>query len=141
MDDESRRGSAFRYDYYILSVAFSAFVFSTLMLLVGWQEGQKNFEWWGAGVVVCMERGADLHMAQLVPLPLTVSCFSIIQIGFTFLVPAHPDSPGIVHSVSSYLTDISPITLSSPEGLMEIIRTGLYGLEALLVAWPAVLKH
>jgi len=35
-----------------------------------------------------------LHMAQLMPLPLTVSCFSKIQIGFTFLVPAHPGSPG-----------------------------------------------
>jgi len=33
-------------------------------------------------------------MAQLMPLPLTVSCFSKIQIGFTFLVPAHPGSPG-----------------------------------------------
>ena len=41
-----------------------------------------------------MECGADLHMAQLMPLPLTVSCFSKIQIGFTFLVPAHPGSPG-----------------------------------------------
>jgi len=50
-------------------------------------------EWWGAGVVVCLERGADLHMAQLTPLPLTVSCFSEIQIGFIFLVPAHPGSP------------------------------------------------
>jgi len=40
-------------------------------------------------VVICLERGADLHMAQLMPLPLTVSCFSKIQIGFTFLVPAH----------------------------------------------------
>jgi len=35
-----------------------------------------------------------LHMAQLMPLPLTVSCFSKIQIGFTFLVPANPGSPG-----------------------------------------------
>jgi len=33
-------------------------------------------------------------MAQLMPLPLIVSCFSEIQIGFTFLVPAHPGSPG-----------------------------------------------
>ena len=40
-----------------------------------------------------MEQGADLHMAQLMPLPLTVSCFSQIQIGFTFLVPAHLGSP------------------------------------------------
>jgi len=45
-------------------------------------------------VVICLERGADLRMAQLMPLPLTVSCFSKIQIGLTFLVPAHPGSPG-----------------------------------------------
>jgi len=46
-------------------------------------------------MVICLERGADLwHMAQLMPLPLTVSCFSKIRIGFTFLVPAHPGSPG-----------------------------------------------
>ena len=38
-------------------------------------------------MVVCLEQGADLHMAQLMPLPLTVSCFSKIQIGFTFLIP------------------------------------------------------
>jgi len=47
-----------------------------LMLLVGWQEGHpacKKTEWWGTGVVICLERGADLHMAQLMPLPLTVS--------------------------------------------------------------------
>ena len=45
-------------------------------------------------MVVCLEQGADLHMAQLMLLPLTVSCFSKIQIGFTFLVPAHLGSPG-----------------------------------------------
>jgi len=54
---------------------------------------------WAAGsiqpvVVICLEQGADLHMAQLMPLPLTVSCFNKIQIGFTFLVPAHLGSPG-----------------------------------------------
>ena len=62
------------------------------MLLVGQQEGHpacKKLEWWGAGVVICLERGADLHVAQLMPLPLTVSCFRNIQIGFTFLVLAH----------------------------------------------------
>ena len=71
--------------------------FSALTLLVGWQEGDpacKKLELWGARVAICLERGADLHMAQLLPLPLTVSCFSKIQIGFTFLVPAHPGSPG-----------------------------------------------
>jgi len=51
-------------------------------------------EQWGAGMVICLERGADLHMPQLMPLPLTVSCFSKIQIGFTLLVPAYPGSPG-----------------------------------------------
>ena len=45
-------------------------------------------------MVICLERGADLYTAQLMPLPLTVSCFSEIQIGFTFLVPADPGSPG-----------------------------------------------
>jgi len=53
---------------------------------VGWAAGRasgllKKTEWWGAGVVICLEKGADLHMAQLMPLPLTVSCFSKIQIG------------------------------------------------------------
>ena len=65
---------------------------------IGWAAGRasslQKTEWWGAGVVICLERGADLPMAQLMPLPLTVSCFSKIQIGFTFLVPAHPGSPG-----------------------------------------------
>jgi len=59
--------------------------FSALTLLVGWQEGHlacKKLEWWGTGVVICLERDADLHMAQMMPLPLTVSCFSKIQIGF-----------------------------------------------------------
>ena len=40
-------------------------------------------------MVICLELDAGLHMAQLMPLPLTVSCFCKIQIGFTFLVPAH----------------------------------------------------
>jgi len=45
-------------------------------------------------MVICLQRGADLHTAQMMPLPLTASCFSKIQIGFTFLVPAHLGSPG-----------------------------------------------
>ena len=45
-------------------------------------------------MVICLEQGADLHMARRVPLPLTVSCSSKIQIGFTFLVLAHLGSPG-----------------------------------------------
>jgi len=71
--------------------------FSALTLLVSRQEGHpacKKTERWGAGVVICLERCADLNTAQLMPLPLTVSCFSKIQFGFTFLVPAHAGSPG-----------------------------------------------
>jgi len=64
--------------------------------LVGQQEGHPVCKklGWGAGMVICLERGADLHMAQPMPLPLTLSCFSKIQIGFTFLILAHPGSPG-----------------------------------------------
>ena len=45
-------------------------------------------------MVICLERDADLHMAKLMPLPLTVSCSSKIQIGLTCLASAHPGSPG-----------------------------------------------
>ena len=70
------------------------------MLLVGRQEGhptRKKLSGGGAGMLICLERGADSdrwlnRMAQLMPLPLTVSCYSKIQIGFTFLVLAHQGS-------------------------------------------------
>ena len=73
------------------------YAFSALTLLVGRQEGHPACKNWVVGcwrVVICLERGADLHMAQRMPLPLTVSCFSKIQIGFTSLVPAYLGSPG-----------------------------------------------
>jgi len=62
--------------------AFSADAFSAL----GGRKGIQpvKTEWLGAGMVICLEQGADLHMAQLMPLPLTVSCFSKIQIGLPF---------------------------------------------------------
>jgi len=41
-------------------------------------------------MVICLERDADLHIAQLMPLPLTVSCFSKIQIGFTLVPEKEP---------------------------------------------------
>jgi len=61
--------------------------FSALTLLVGRQERRpvcKKTKWWGAGMVICLERGADLHTAQLMPLPLTASCFSKIQMVLSF---------------------------------------------------------
>jgi len=53
---------------YLIVIAFSA-----LTLLVGWQEGHpacKKLQWWGTGMVICLEQDADLHMAQLMPLTL-----------------------------------------------------------------------
>jgi len=72
--------------------------FSALTLLVGREEehlARKKIEWWGTGVVTCLECGAnDLHMVQLMPLPPIISCFSKIQNGSAFLVPAYQGCPG-----------------------------------------------
>ena len=67
-------------------------------------------------MVICLELGADLHMAQLMPLPLTVSCFSKIQIGIAFLLPADLGSPGKravkrVCVYSNVLSLLSPLLL------------------------------
>jgi len=70
---------------------------SALMLLVGRQERHPACKNWVVGYWHGYLSGATCrlaYMAQLMPLPLTVSCFSKIQTGFTFLVPAHPGSPG-----------------------------------------------
>jgi len=75
-----------------LEYYYAAFAFSALTLLVGRQKGHPACK--KTGVVICLEKGADLHIAQLMLLPLTVSCFTKIQIDVTFLVPAHPSSPG-----------------------------------------------
>ena len=70
--------------------------FSALTLLVGRQEGHlacKKLEWWGTGMVICLQRDADLHMAQLMPLPLTVSCFSKIQARYSLTSVAAAPRP------------------------------------------------
>jgi len=71
-------------------------------------------------VVICLERGADLHVAELMPLPLAVSCFSEIQIGFTFLVPAHPDSRG-KRAVNGVCVCVSQMLISD---LLSLFRSG-----------------
>ena len=87
-------------EHYVLSVEkHNVYLLLPLMLWRCWLGGRKGIrpvktEWWGAGMVICLERGAVLHTAQLMPLPLTVSCSSKIQIDFTFLVPAHLGIPG-----------------------------------------------
>jgi len=82
---------------FICDFNFIAFLLPSVLWRC-WLGGRKGIwpvktEWWGAGMVVCLGWDADLHMAQLMPLPLTVSCLSKIQIGFTFLVLAYPGSP------------------------------------------------
>jgi len=64
------------------------FAFSALTLLVGWQEGHPACQKLSGGVLAWLSVWSEM------PLPLSVSCFSKIQIGFTFLVPVYPDSPG-----------------------------------------------
>ena len=112
----------------------------------------KKQEWCGAGVVVCLEQGADLHMAQLMPLPLTVSCFSEIQIGFNFLVPAHLGSPRkravkrvcvcvcfVVWKTTTTTTTtiLWPLYRSACASQHLQLRTGgFFGCKILLPAWP-----
>ena len=80
----------------VFSLCLSVYAFSALTLLVGRQEGHPACKKLSGWVLAWLSvwRGANWHMAQLMPLPLTVSCFSKIQIGFTFLIPAHLGSPG-----------------------------------------------
>jgi len=63
---------------------------------LGGRKGIRPVKKLSGGVLawLCLELGADWHMAQLMPLPLTDSCFSKIQTGFTFLVLADPGSHG-----------------------------------------------
>ena len=95
--------------------------------MVGRQEVHpacKKTEWWGAGVVICLERGADLHMAQLMPLPLTVSCFRKIQIGFTFLVPTV--SVDNMTTISTYHTHTVDRVAMATVARNELATAGLY---------------
>jgi len=76
------------------SVALIAAIVMTVGVIEGHLLIASLFKWWGAGMIICLWRGAHLHMAQLMPLPLTISCSSKYRYGFIFLVPAHPGSPG-----------------------------------------------
>jgi len=92
-----------------------ACAFSALTLLVGRQDGHtvcKKTEWWGAGMVICLERDADLHMAQPMPMPLTVSCFSKIQIVLPFwywLTRVVPDKGPLNRCVCVCSLQVGPI--------------------------------
>ena len=93
-------------------------------------------------MVICLERGADLHMAQLMPLPLTVSCFSKIQISFTFLVPAHPGSPGkrAVKWVCVYIYTVDLFALHSVTIAVFILLMGDTALCLSIAAFNRLVK-
>jgi len=90
------------------------FAFSALTLLVGRQKGIRpvKTEWWGAGLVICLGRGPDLHMDELMPLPLTVSCSSRSRMVLPFwyrLIQVVPDT-GPLNRCSSSSTVFSTST-------------------------------
>jgi len=97
-----------------------------LTLLVGRQKGHPACKKLSGGLLLWLSvwsEGADLHMAQLMPLPLTISCYSKIQIGFTFLVPAHPGSPEkrafkrvCVYLISQYAFSALTLLVGRQEG-------------------------
>jgi len=66
-------------------------------------------------------------MAQLMPLPLTVSCFSKIQIGLIFLVLAQPGSPGqrAIKQCVCVLSDI-PKALAAQVHITNTVEAKLY---------------
>jgi len=105
---------------------------------VGWAGGRASgllkTEWWGAGMVIYLERDADLHMAQLMPLPLTFSCFSKIQIGFTFLLPAHPGGPRkrAVKRVCVCVMSVSDVFL------FTVLQNFSHSAESNLLKWSPV---
>ena len=63
----------------------------------GRASGLQKTQWWDAGMVMCLGLGADLHMAQLMPMPLTISCSRnpdwFYFPGFTLMMPDHPAGP------------------------------------------------
>ena len=110
-------GYASTWQLCVLSV--TSIAFSALTLLVGQQEGHPACKKLSDGMIICLEWGADLHIAQLMPVPLTVSCFCIIQIGFTFLVPAHLGSPRKGPSKGCVCVCVLSVTSTHPPPILS----------------------
>jgi len=84
---------------FVCYFTFSASTIGALTLLLGRQEGhpacEKKTEWWNSRMVTCLGRGADLYMAQLMPLPLTISCSSKSRLVLpSWLYLSSTSSPG-----------------------------------------------
>jgi len=122
----------FKYMYCNYATIFTtSAAFNAFMLFIGQQEEQpacKKSEWCrGDGMVICLGRGADLYMAQVIPLPLTVFCFSNIQIGFTLLVPAHPVSPGQSPEVHKMCVNVRACVL-----VLSLVASNLVNVNCML---------
>ena len=97
-----------------------------MTLLVGRQEGHpacKKTEWWSAGVVIYLERGADLHTAQLMPLPLTVSCSVKSRLALPFwyqLTRVVPDK-GPLNGYMWFKDSVAP-TLAVSSAILNIFH-------------------
>jgi len=116
-----------------------------LRLLVGWQEGHPACKKLSGGVLawLSVERGADLHIAQLMPLPLTVSCFSKNQIGFAFLTRVVPEKGplnGCVHLVKR-LPISNYLHLTPDRSPHQHLITQFYRPDALPDTQPTVSKQ
>ena len=100
----------------------------------------KNLEWSGTGMDICLERDTDMHMAQLMPLPLTFSCFSKIQIGFTFLAPADPGSPGKRAVKRARARACVRVSVCLIKFWVAVLQLLLRHIHMLLIALPGPLK-
>jgi len=116
--------------YYQLFIITSTVMYKNPSVLWRcWLGGRKGIrpvkkQWYGAGMVICLERCADFHTTQLMPLPLTIFSFSKTQTGFTFLVPAHPGSPGqgAVKWVCEWCTKICNIKVTSTDKYAQFLN-------------------
>jgi len=118
----------------------SGSAFSALTLLVGRQEGhlacKKTFEWWGTGMVICLERDADLHMAQLMPLPLSLAAVkSRLVLPFWHRLTRVVPEKGPLYGCACSLCAFSALTLlvSQQEG-----RPACKKLSGGVLAWLSV---
>ena len=99
------------------------------MLLVGqqeWHPACKKIEWWDAGMVICLGRGADLHTAQLMPLPLTISCSSKSRL----VLPSRLYLSGTSSSDSPGQSPGGPKMVSSSVLVFIAIKCTVFELEA-----------